>query len=210
MHPAHSIQWRHLACVRAYPSNKALDPHTRHEIQPLAPGAQDWGQRGLLPASQAVHLLRPEPVRVCFDNSRESAYYRCHHVSPSRVPFNRFTWDQRTNEDWYFCNMAADIFEDLPQEARPATFESGMNFSSEMIYSDRTFGVHQYWSNLSPASPHMRAMFDNCPEMWGIFPPGLLEREDWRTFVCATNTTDVILDPQRNVTFDFHDACNRT
>ena len=115
-----------------------------------------------------------------------------------------YPWDRWTPEDWYFCNMAANVLEDLPQEMQPADMERAMKFSSEMIYSDMTFGVHQYWTNLSPSSPQMRAMFDNCPEMWGIFPTSLVERQDWRAFICATNFSGM---QPTDVTFDFHNAC---
>lgn len=103
----------------------------------------------------------------------------------------RFPWaaDQRP-EDWYFCNVAADIYDELPDRLKPATFEEEAAFSSEMIYSEAPFGVHQYWASLTPTSPRLRKMFANCPEMWDILPLDvLISRPDWKHLVCSMDVT---------------------
>lgn len=91
-------------------------------------------------------------------------------------------------EDWYFCNIAADLYEELPDHLRPATFEEEEAFSSETFYSNAPFGVHQYWENLSPESSQLRNMFTNCPEMLSIMPKDLVtEQPEWGKLVDDLN-----------------------
>ena len=67
-----------------------------------------------------------------------------------------------------------------------------MSFSSEMMYSEAPFGVHQYWSNLSPGAPRLRKMFESCPEMLSILPAEILaERPEWREMVCSLNLSEL-------------------
>jgi len=121
----------------------------------------------------------------------------------------RFPWRVGAGpEDWYICNMAADMYNDLSDDIKPATFDEEMAFSSEMMYSEAPFGTHQYWSNLDPMSPRLWTMFDNCPEMWGILNVNIFAlRPVWKKAVCQMNVTRSDLVPGVNVTFDFAEMC---
>ena len=111
-------------------------------------------------------------------------------------------------EDWYICNMAADVYDELPEDIKPATFEEEMAFSSEMMYSEASFGTHQYWSNLDPTSPKLHTMFQNCPEMWGILDVGIFaQKPAWRDVVCEMNVTRSAFVPGVNITFSFDEIC---
>lgn len=103
-----------------------------------------------------------------------------------------FPWvSQRTsgNEDWYICNRAADIYPLLLARDDPALIaaprEEALAFSVEMLYADRPFGVHQFWSNLQPNMTALRTLFDNCPEALQILPGDIIARRpDWRGILC--------------------------
>lgn len=111
---------------------------------------------------------------------------------------NRFTWpdgarssknkDER-NEDWWFCNRAADIYPALvarnDPRLLPAPVEVAQAFSIEMLYYDKPFGVHQFWTNLRPNATALRALFVNWPEAIDILPTDILtRRSDWRNVLC--------------------------
>ena len=124
-----------------------------------------------------------------------SAILRLPILSVSRT--NRFPWpkgassknkDER-NEDWWFCNRAADIYPALvarnDPRLLPAPAEVAQAFSIEMLYYDKPFGVHQYWTNLRPNATALRALFMNCPEAMEILPTDILTRRpDWRNVLC--------------------------
>ena len=41
----------------------------------------------------------------------------------------RFPWRWGAGpEDWYICNMAADMYDELPNNAKPASFDKEMAF----------------------------------------------------------------------------------
>ena len=100
------------------------------------------------------------------------------------------------------------MYDELPDDIKPATFDEEMAFSSEMMYSEAPFGTHQYWANLDPASPKLWMMFDNCPEMWGILDMGFVNmRPDWKALICQINVTRSAFVPGVNITFDFAQIC---
>jgi hypothetical protein len=82
--------------------------------------------------------------------------------------------------------MAADIYEELPDNLKPAPVVEGKTFSSEMLYSDQPFGVHQFWTNLSPTEPKMKTMMESCPEMLGTLPSSHANG-DWKDLACSLN-----------------------
>lgn len=107
---------------------------------------------------------------------------------------DRFPWvSQETsgNEDWWFCSRAADIYQLLlsrnDPRLIPAPAEEAKAFSVEMLYHDRPFGVHQYWTNLRPPNATaLRTLLENCPEALAILPDDILaRRSDWRGVLCA-------------------------
>lgn len=119
-----------------------------------------------------------------------------------------FSWDGVTPEDWWFCNKAADIYNDLPETLKPATMEDEIHFSSESIFSERPFGVHKYWISLPPGAPEMIKLLENCPENLGMFPSEYLAYPSWRGMVCALNVTRKAFDQRTNITFDFETSCS--
>ena len=96
------------------------------------------------------------------------------------------------------------MYDELPDNLKPATADEARIFSSEMLYSELSFGVHQYWRNLDPSSPRLATMFETCPEMWSILPVELLlEQERWRHMACSNlGGTGGRLVPGVNITFD--------
>lgn len=99
--------------------------------------------------------------------------------------------DDGRPEDSFFCNAAADIYEQLPASLRPATFDEERAFSVESLYYKAPFGVHQYWTALSPKSPFFPEMFANCPEMLEILPDKLIKKsQDWRNLACSLNISN--------------------
>ena len=99
------------------------------------------------------------------------------------------------------------MYDELPDNLKPATFEEEAAFSSEMVYSEAPFGVHKYYAFADPASPQLHTMLDNCPEMWGIFPVELVNQEEWKKNACGTSRTQFTFDPQVNITFDPRLVC---
>lgn len=160
---------------------------------------------------RAIH---PSTIRTCSHWTREPKVGGNGGFSLRAKRFiykilRRFPWKWGAGpEDWYICNMAADMYDELPDDIKPATFDEEMAFSSEMIYSEAPFGTHQYWANLDPMSPKLWEMFDSCPEMWGILNVKIFElRPAWKDMVCQINATrsDFVLGV--NITFDFAQMC---
>lgn len=121
----------------------------------------------------------------------------------------RFPWRWEAGlEDWYICNMAADMHDELSDDIKPASFDEEMDFSSEMTYAEAPFGIHQYWSNLDAMSPKLWTMFDSCPEMWGILDVRVFDLHPaWKDMVCRINVTRSDFVPGVNITFDFAQMC---
>lgn len=61
----------------------------------------------------------------------------------------------------------------------------------EMLYHDKPFGVHQFWTNLHPPNATaLRVLFDNCPEALQILPADIIARRpDWRGVLCDLQPT---------------------
>jgi hypothetical protein len=110
-------------------------------------------------------------------------------------------------EDMYICDKAAEVYDELPPHVRPASFVEEANFSSETMYSEEPFGVHQYWPHLDPTSPKLHTMFQHCPEMWGILPPELAAQPKWRNLVCTMQMVPSNLVPGINITFNVRTLC---
>ena len=122
-------------------------------------------------------------------------------------PKSRFKWNGWP-EDWYICHMAANMYDELPDNLKPAPANETADFSVEMLFSEeRPFGTHQYWCCLPPDAPQMRSMVEGCPEALGILPSHLLSNEKWRSMVCSLNVSRYTFDPAVNVTFDFKEVC---
>ena len=105
----------------------------------------------------------------------------------------RFRWiDQASsgNEDWWFCQRAADVYPWLlarkDRRLIPAPRKEALAFSVEMLYHKQPFGVHQIWTNLNPPNvTALRTLFHNCPEALHILPGDILSRRpDWRAVLC--------------------------
>lgn len=93
------------------------------------------------------------------------------------------------NEDWWFCNRAADIYPALVarNDSRlvPAPAAEALAFSVEMLYHEKPFGVHQFWTNLRPNATALRVLLTNCPEALEILPSDIIaRRSDWRNVLC--------------------------
>lgn len=85
--------------------------------------------------------------------------------------------------------------------------EDELLFSSESIFSERSFGIHKYWISLPPDVPQMRTLLENCPEALGMFPTEYLGYTLWHDMVCSLNVTRESFDPGTNITFDFGGHC---
>jgi hypothetical protein len=94
------------------------------------------------------------------------------------------------NEDWFICSAAADIYPLLLARHDPrliaAPREDALAFSVEMLYHEKPFGVHQFWSTLLPPNETaLCTLLENCPESLSILPENIVSRRpDWRAVLC--------------------------
>ena len=112
-------------------------------------------------------------------------------------------------EDRFFCEKAALIYHELPDGLKPASQKESKNFSSEIMFSDRPFGVHKFWVFHSPVKPRMRKMMNTCPEMLGILPWRVVSDDSaWKKLVCSLNITrDIIQKATSGGTFNYARFC---
>jgi len=104
--------------------------------------------------------------------------------------------------------MAADMYDELPDDLKPAPANESANFSAEMWFSEESpFGTHQFWSCLPPEAPQMKSMIESCPEALGILPADLLSDERWTNMACALNVSRKSFNPAVDITFDFRQIC---
>lgn len=106
-----------------------------------------------------------------------------------------FPWANQTeidNEDWYMCNMAADLYVQnrtaLLQAPNllPAPLDKAKQFSAEMYYYEKPFGVHAFWRNMPANATQLKAFLETCPEAWELLPVNVLKkRREWRSVLCA-------------------------
>jgi len=119
----------------------------------------------------------------------------------------RFSWDGRTNEDWWFVNRAVDIYDELPDHLKPATCEEAGRFSVETMYQGPPFGTHQYWPHLVHSLELIDELFEVCPEALAILPEHLTESIEWKDILCALNVTRKNLNRTYNIIIDFPTTC---
>lgn len=116
----------------------------------------------------------------------------------------RFPWKWgEAWEDKYFAFKASEIYDELPANLKPATFEEELAFSSELRFSEAPFAVHKFWYYQGTGS---MPMFANCPEMWGLLPPEM--DVHWAKAVCAANVTRSDFVKAVNIRFDFVELCD--
>jgi hypothetical protein len=87
----------------------------------------------------------------------------------------------------------------------------GRNFSSETMYSDCPFGVHQFWIYESPNMPDLKSMMESCPVTIGILPSSLfISERGWREMICSLNfSRDIIINTTSGGSYDFEELCEK-
>jgi hypothetical protein len=120
----------------------------------------------------------------------------------------RFSWDGALAEDLWFCYKSIDIYDEIPDEFKPASISDEMRFSSETIPSENPFGLHKFWPWLQPHAPEVRTSLENCPEALGIFPPELLDSHSgWHDLICSLDNAWGSFDQRTNITFNYKAHC---
>ena len=106
-----------------------------------------------------------------------------------------FPWVNQTesdNEDWHMCKMAADLY--LQNHTAllhapnllPAPRKKAKQFSVEMYYHEKPFGVHAFWRSMPANATQLKPFFEACPEAWELLPVNVLrKRREWRSVLCA-------------------------
>lgn len=112
-------------------------------------------------------------------------------------------------EDLFFSIKASHIYHELPDSLKPASQTESIKFSSEMMYSDRPFGVHKFWGFHSPDEARMKQIIHTCPEMLGILPLHVVDGDRaWQKLVCSLNITRIIIKKATSGgTFDYVTYC---
>lgn len=130
--------------------------------------------------------------------------------SPGTITLiNRYPWSGDI-EDLYFSMKASEIYHELPDNLKPASQRENMKFSSEMMFSDRPFGVHKFWGFHSPDEPRMIQIMKQCPEMIGILPLRVVSGDRaWEKLICSLNITrDIIENATSGGSFDYVKFCH--
>ncbi len=117
----------------------------------------------------------------------------------------RFPWDGATNEDLWFAFRAADIYDELPDNIKPATSEEAGQFAFETMYQGPPFGSHQYWCREGP-SPMMAEFLEICPEALAILPANIPANAGWEDMLCSLDVMEYAKNSY-NVSFDVGATC---
>ena len=107
----------------------------------------------------------------------------------------------------FFTYGAANIYDELPDNLKPASADEAMIFSVESIFAEKPFGVHKFWPWLAPDAPEMKPLIESCPEILGILPPEKLSEPLWKDLVCSLNISRDKFDVATTISFDFREVC---
>lgn len=120
----------------------------------------------------------------------------------------RFPWDGVTPEDWWFCNKAADIYDELPENLKPALISDELIFSVESMFTEKPFATHKYWVSLPSHLPGTKVLVESCPEILGVFQIEYFQFPGHKELICSLNMNRDDFDKEFNITFDFRSICD--